>query len=353
MTLPIAVVERWPMEEYKLQHQDQISALKHSVSDALKCLQELEQLRRLYGMTLLAESKESKRVDKNFEVLLREKEERYFRLTKFSDYPAMVMAAYPESCFMTGYDYKRAKNKIKEPILVRGISAGQLIKHAEQNNRDYYFMETGYLGNYRSANNETGRKIYHRIEKNAMQQRRFLDVPYDRWETLCKFNPDLKYSGWSKRPGKNILLIMNTEKPFDFYGVSKAQWVKQTIATIRAHTDRPIVIREKAGRAERTTTDNIYDALKNDVWALVTFNSIAAVEAIQAGIPAFALAPTAAAPVASADLTQIENPHRPHEDIVTKWLASVAYGQFTIDEIVRGQAWQIVQENEQRPTFTY
>jgi hypothetical protein len=352
MTLPIAVVERWPMEEYRLQHTDQISALKHSVADALKCLQELEQLRRLHGMQLQVDSKEQKRVDKNFDTILREKEERYFRLTKFSDYPAMVMAAYPESRFMTGYDYKRAKNTITEPILVRGISAGQLIKHAEQKGRDFYFMETGYLGNYRSANNETGRKVYHRIEKNAMQQRRFLDVPYDRWEALCKFNPTLIYRGW-RRPGKNILLIMNTEKPFDFYNTTRDAWIKKTIDTIRAHTDRPIVIREKAGRAERTTTDNIYDALDDDVWALVTFNSIAAVEAIQAGIPAFALAPTAAAPVASADLSQIENPHKPPEDIVMKWLASVAYGQFSIDEIIQGRAWNMVQENEQRPTFAY
>ena len=41
MTLPIAVVERWPMEEYKIQHRDQVSALKHSVADALKCYQEI------------------------------------------------------------------------------------------------------------------------------------------------------------------------------------------------------------------------------------------------------------------------------------------------------------------------
>lgn len=352
MTLPIAVVERWPMEEYKLQHADQVSALKHNVADALKCLQEIEQLRRLQNMTPVDESKEFKRVEKNFDAILREKEERYFRLTKFSDYPAMAMAAYPESRFITGYEYKRCKNTITDPILVRGISAGQSIKHAEQAGRDYYFMETGYLGNYRSARNETGRKIYHRLEKNAMQQRRFLDVPYDRWEDLCRFNPDLTYRGWRK-PGSNILLIMNTEKPFEFYGVDKDTWVKNTINTIRAHTDRPIIIREKSGRAERTTTDNIYDALNNDIWALVTFNSIAAIEAIQAGIPAFALAPTAAAPVASKDLSQIETPLKPDQDIILKWLASVAYGQFSIDELVRGQAWRMVQENEQRPTFTY
>jgi hypothetical protein len=347
MTLPIAVVERWPMEEYKLQYKDQCIALKHSVADTLKLYHEIQLLRQLFRSH---DDKESKRLDKNLELLIREKEERYFRLTKFSDYPAMVMAAYPESRFMTSYDYKRAKATITDPILVRGISAGAYIKHAEHTGRDFYFMETGYLGNYRSANNETGRKIYHRIEKNAMQQRRFLDVPDDRWQALCRFNPALTYRGWRKS-GKNILLIMNTEKPFEFYGHSKEQWLKNTIATIKEHTDRPIVIREKSGRAERTTTDNIYDALDNDVFALVTYNSIAAVEAIQAGIPSFSMAPTAASLITSNDLSLIDHPPMVDEQIVYKWLSSLAYGQFSINEIITGEAWSIVQENEQRATF--
>ena len=348
MTLPLAVVERWPMEHYQLQHKDQCSALKHCVADTLKLYHEIQELKKLY---LMRPDKESKRVDKNLELLLREKEERYFRLTKFSDYPAMVMAAYPESRFITGHDYKRARATFTDPILVRGISAGSFIKHAQSVGRDYYFMETGYLGNYRSANNQTGRKVFHRIEKNAMQQRRFLDVPDDRWQQLCRFNPDLTYRGWRKNPGNRILLIMSTEKPFEYYGDSKDTWVKQTIEQLRTYTKRPIVIKEKPARSERTTTENIYDALDDDIWAVVTYNSIAAVEAIQAGIPSFSMAPTAASHISSSDLSLIDYPPRVHEDIVYKWLCSVAYGQFSIDEIITGQAWKLVQENERRATF--
>ena len=36
MTLPLAVVSRWPGEEYQKQHTDMASALKHNVGDALK-----------------------------------------------------------------------------------------------------------------------------------------------------------------------------------------------------------------------------------------------------------------------------------------------------------------------------
>jgi len=350
MTLPIAVVERWPMEEYKVLYPDQCIALKHSVADTLKLYNELQLLRQLFRFE---DDKESKRLDKNLELLIREKEERYFRLTKFSDYPAMTMAAFPQSSFMTSHDYKRAKDAITDPILVRGISAGAYIKHAEQNGRDYYFMETGYLGNYRNENNRTGRKIYHRIEKNAMQQRRFLDVPDDRWQALCRYNPALSYQGWRKDPGSKILLIMSTEKPFQFYGADRDTWIKNTIDTIKQHTDRPIVIKDKPGRAERNTTDNIYDILEQDIWAVVTYNSIAAVEAVQVGIPSFSLAPTAASLVTTDDLSLIDCPPRTDEQVIYKWLCSLAYGQFSIDEIITGQAWNLVQENEHRTTFDY
>jgi hypothetical protein len=348
MTLPIAVVERWPMEEYKLRYPNQCMALKHSVADTLKLHNEIELLRQLFR---LQDNKESKRIDKNLDLLIREKEERYFRLTKFSDYAAMTMASFPESQFMTSYDYKRAKDTITDSILVRGISAGAYIKHAKQTERDYYFIETGYLGNYRCENNLTGRKIYHRIVKNAMQHSTIMDVPDDRWQDLVKFNPNMEYKGW-KRSGSKILVVLPTEKPFQYYGHNREKWIQKVEKTIKKNSDRPIVWREKASRGVRTN-ETIYDALDDDIYALVTYNSIATVEAVQYGIPAFGLAPTAADPVCSNDLAQIENPVMPSEDLVYKWLSSIAYSQFSQTEMITGQAWNMVQENDNRPTLDY
>jgi hypothetical protein len=347
--LPLAIVERSPMEEYTLQHSNIVDALKHNVSDALKLYNELE---LISALALKQDTKESKSLDKRLDVLIREKEERLFRLMKFSDYPAMTMAAYPESKFMSSYDYKRAKDTITDPILIRGITTGNYADHARKHGRDYYFMETGYLGNYRSENNTTGRKIYHRIEKNGMQQNRIMDVPDDRWTALCKFNPALAYHGWRKNPGSKILLIMSTEKPFEYYGDNKDTWVSNTIATLKANSDREIVIREKAGRAERTN-DTIYDALNDDIWAVVTYNSVAAVEAIQSGIPAFSMAPTAASTISTTDLSLIDYPPKVDEEVVYKWLSSVAYGQFSVNELLTGEAWRLVQENDSRPTLNY
>ena len=207
-------------------------------------------------------------------------------------------------------------------------------------------MESGYLGNYPSKNNDGGKKIYHRIVKNSMQQDQMLDVPDDRWKKLCEFNKDLQYTGW-KSPGSRILLVAPSQKPCKYYGIDRETWLESTVAELKKHTDREIVIRQKQPRWDRSQ-NTIYQALDDDVWALVTYNSIAAVEAVHHGIPAFALAPTAADPVCSKNLADIENPHRADEQFVYQWLCSVAYGQFSLTEMISGEAWQIVLSNSDR-----
>jgi hypothetical protein len=274
------------------------------------------------------------------------KKERYDRITKFSDYPAMIMANYPNSLFVPYDNFADIRDTIDSSILVRGIAAGKIIDWMTAHKKDYYFIETGYLGNYPSPNNRTGRKIYHRIVKNAMQHDNIMSVPDDRWNKLVEWNTFLEYKGW-KPPGRNILLVAPSDKPCKYYGIDRQVWVNRTIECIKKYSDRPIVVREKANRAERTN-DTIYSAFDNDVFCIVTYNSIAAVEAVAYGIPAIALAPTAADPVCEHDLKNIENPFRPNTDLVQAWLHHIAYCQFSIDEMVSGLAWRLVKENEQR-----
>jgi hypothetical protein len=367
MILPMALVDRWPADEYQLQHKTIESALKHSVSDLLKLHNEvkiLKQLEQQWGMSPIPEELMTKEIryfvkrqggdvmNQEFIQYIINRDEQFDRCLKYTDYPAMVLAAYPESQF---YDKSRFKDEAddicKSPVLIRGISSGKIADQVTKRGQDYYFIETGYLGNYRCDNNRTGRKIYHRIVKNAMQHNAIMDVPEDRWEQLVNFNPTLKYNGW-RNTGSKILLVLSTDKPFQYYGEDREKWINKVKKTIRKYSDREIVVREKASRGERTN-DTIYDALDDDIYALVTYNSIAAVEAIQYGIPAFALAPTAADPVGNKDLTMIETPNKPSEEIIQKWLHSIAYSQFSLNEIITGDAWRMVLENAERPTFSY
>ena len=366
--LPTALVDRWPSDVYKLQHSTVESALKHSVQDTLNAYYELKLFKEIETYIGGIPEPELPPLTKDQRKALKraggegsfrnqlsratiQKDEQLTRLMKYSDYPAMIMAAYPESRFMSKNRYWEEQESISGPVLLRGISSGKIAKHVREKGDDYYFIETGYLGNYRCPNNRTGRKIYHRIVKNAMQHDCIYDVPDDRWNQLVDFNPDLRYKGW-KNPGSKILIVLSTDKPFQYYGEDRDTWLKNVIATLKQHTDREIVIREKASRGERTN-DTIYDAFDDDVYALVTYNSIAAVEAIQHGIPAFALAPTAADPVGNKDLTKIETPNKPNEELIQKWLHSIAYSQFSLDEIITGQAWRMVLENAERPTLSY
>lgn len=365
--IPVALVDRWPADEYKTQHSTIESALKHSVTDLLKLRNEvkiLKQIEQQWGLAPIPEELLTKEIrnfvkrqggnalSQEFIQYIINQDALFDRCLKFSDYPAMIMAAYPESRFVAKNRFwAESADILKDPVLIRGISSGKIGKFVQEHGQDYYFIETGYLGNYRCDNNRTGRKVYHRIVKNAMQHSTIMDVPDDRWRALVDFNPALEYKGW-KRTGSKILVVLPSEKPFQYYGHDRAKWIKKVERTIKKHSDREIVWREKASRGERTN-DTIYDALDNDIYALVTYNSIATVEAVQHGIPAFGLAPTAADPVCSNDLTQIENPTMPDEDTVYKWLSSIAYSQFSLDEILTGQAWQLVQENAQRSTINY
>lgn len=228
-------------------------------------------------------------------------------------------------------------NDSKDPIVLRGILKHKIMKQCWEDQRDFYYMDSGYLGNYKSPINPNGWKWFHRIVKNDLQHSSIIDRPSDRWEAL-----KYKIPKWKKN-GRNILVVMPSEKPAKFYGIDMNTWRDEVIDTLRQHTDRPIVIREKASRPERIAK-TIYEDL-DDAYAVVTLQSIAATEAILYGVPAFGLAPNASTPVASNDLTKIETPYYPEDDLVYKWACHLAYGQFHIDELKDGTAYKILMES--------
>lgn len=230
----------------------------------------------------------------------------------------------------------------KDPIVMRGILKKKLIKQCWNDGRDFYFMDTGYFGNQKSLNNPMGWKQYHRIVKNNLQHNNeIISRPDDRLKKL-----DLHFHSF-KKGGRNILIAKPDEKPMKFYGLDLDQWVEDTITEIKKYTDRPIIIRDRVkSRTERVVNKSLKEALGDDVFALVTYNSNAATEAIMYGYPAFTLAPVhAASPVALQDLSQIETPYYPDKDKVYQWASHLAYCQFHVDELKNGSAWRILNES--------
>jgi hypothetical protein len=109
-----------------------------------------------------------------------------------------------------------------------------------------------------------------------------------------------------------------------------------------------VYIRDRNPDPRFRAANTFADRLKQDVHAVVTFNSVAATESVLTGIPTFTLAPcNAAMPVSNTDLSKIDNPWYPTTDEIYAWASHLAYGQFHIDELANGTADRILKQTEE------
>jgi hypothetical protein len=234
-------------------------------------------------------------------------------------------------------------SQTEKPLVVRGVTSKSEIVECQKNNRDFYYIDTGYIGNFPSPGNTSGKKIWHRIVKNDLQHSVAKDLPKDRWEQLLKQDPRLSWQGW-KSFNQKILLVLPNPKACRYYDIDCDQWIKETTEKIKMYSDLPIEIRVKGSRSERNHGYSIYEAFDTGVYATVSFNSIASLESVLYGIPAFVSVPCAASPLASTDLSQLKDPYKPELDLIIKQCKTLAYGQFREDEILNGTAWKILNE---------
>ena len=250
-----------------------------------------------------------------------------------------------EDSFVLGSKDKCTTNpeNISKPLVVRGVIKKHHVDECVKINRDFYYIDTGYVGNFPSDGNPSGRKIWHRVVRNENQHSIIRDVPSDRWDHLIKQDPRLKWSGW-KNFNKKILLVLPNPKACKYYNIDYETWVSETTEKIKTYSNLPIEVRIKGSRSERNKGYTIYDAFNSGVYATVAMNSIAALESVLYGIPSFVSVPCAAGPLASTDLSLLKNPFKPELNLILKQSYNIGYGQFTIEEILNGIAWKITNE---------
>lgn len=230
------------------------------------------------------------------------------------------------------------------PLLVRGLGKQKLIKMCIERGRDFYFMDTGYVGNNPSTRNPNGKKTYHRIVKNALQNLHMPDRELpgsDKWYGGGRWN-SLAIPFKDITPGRKILVVPPSEKVMKYFGEDLDQWITQTIATIRKNTSRPVQLRRKPSREDRVSVNTMEQALADDVHCLVTYNSIAALEAMIYGKPAVVLGPNCAQDICETSLKRIEFAEHPGRKQLTYLCRYLANNQFTYDEMLSGYAWSIV-----------
>ena len=183
----------------------------------------------------------------------------------------------------------------------------------------------------------SSKKEYHRVTKNNLQNLGpIIERPFDRLKKL-----NWKYKKHNKQ-AKKILICPPSQKVMKFYGHDLDSWMTNLVTEIKKYTDRPIEIRTKPPRSERVTTNTIWQAL-DDTYCLITYNSIAATEALLYSVPAITLAPNAASVLCNTEISNLSsNLHIPTKDELYAFAGHLSYCQFTQAELASGYAYDII-----------
>jgi hypothetical protein len=214
-----------------------------------------------------------------------------------------------------------------------GISKSAAKTQAAKHGLDYWYIDTGYIGNRRF-------KTWFRISKNDFQVTIPIQPrPADRLKKL-----GINRTQFAR--GNKIMVIPIDGKVSEGYGIDGPDtWLEQTVNTIKQYTDREIIVRHRpVSRETRVTTDTFIGALQNNISAVVIWASNCGVEAAQHGIPVVSLGPSACTQI-SGKIEQIDNLPTLDTDQTEAWLRWLSYNQFSNSESESGTAWRILQEN--------
>jgi len=130
--------------------------------------------------------------------------------------------------------------------------------------------------------------------------------------------------------GNHVLVCPPDDKIAALRGFDAVAWRADVASRLRANTDREIRWRER-------NANQPLEADLEGAWALVTWASNTAVDALMAGVPVICTMDCAASSMGLSDPVNIEYPRYP--DNRDEWAAVLAANQWTMQEIASGMAW--------------
>ena len=211
----------------------------------------------------------------------------------------------------------------------------QVWQYFRNNHRPVVVLEVGLLDRgktWKVGVNGTGNAAYwgQGLDANRVAQLGLVLTP---WRTT----------------GRNIVIATQRSDSEQWHAQpDAATWVADTIKQVRAHSNRPIILRthprqcvvpppgctyQVPQKLANSYDDFDFDQCLRDAWAVINWNSGPGVQAAMAGVPVFVGASSLAAPVGNQDLSQIEKPVRPNRD---NWLVDIAHTEWTVSEIATG-----------------
>jgi hypothetical protein len=194
--------------------------------------------------------------------------------------------------------------------------------HARRRPHDWYYLDNAYF--------DAARGRLFRAARNAVQAHG--QEPPD-WPRLAALG--VRVHPWRK-DGRHVLVVAQSSTYMRVVAAYSGCWWKDALAVLRRHTDREIRVR--GWRSDKRALAITLARDLRDCWALVTWSSAAANEALLAGVPVFTAGPCAAARLGLDDLGRIEEPIYPPGR--ARWAAALAGRQWSLDEFRDGTAWR-------------
>jgi hypothetical protein len=234
------------------------------------------------------------------------------------------------------HDYKALERIAASKIPIVGCSPpfADAMRRWQADGTPWIYWDRGYLRRRWSKGLPDGSGIgklegYYRWHVRSLQMTHIRqDVPGDRWQAL---KLDHCVTPW--REGGDKIIIADTLADYWNLRGLPEKWSYLIADELRKKTKRPVIVRDKESKI---TLDRELEGAH----ALVTHGSIAAVEAAVLGYPVFVDRSCAAALVGETDFDRIEQPARPARK---QWLHSLAYSQFTENELCDGTLWNLLE----------
>ncbi len=176
--------------------------------------------------------------------------------------------------------------------------------------KDYLYADNSYFDRGpRSGNFRLIRKGIHLTHVLPEQPGRSVVVPEP--EPWRKLEPG--------RTRQSIVVI--PPSPYLIAIWDEQSWLADTLEELRAYSTKPVIVKQDK-------RDHLRDYLRvNDACAVVTYSSVAGVEAALWGYPVFAGNRCPAKPISAGALKDINNPQYPERK---EWLRSLAYANWSV-----------------------
>jgi hypothetical protein len=192
-----------------------------------------------------------------------------------------------------------------------------LLQQARAQGRDWYYGDHGYFQRGRYYRCTRGAYMHDGRGQSDGRRLRAHGVRVQPW----------------RRGGGHVLVCPPGEVFCGLHGMDAESWLGGTLNKLAAHTDRPVQVRAKSEARHRPLSVDL-----RDCWALVTFMSNTAVEAVLAGVPVFCTGQCTGLTMGRGDLSKIEEPAKPEGR--RQWAAVLADQQWTLEEMSRGMLWR-------------